>query len=177
MDVPSTPHAATAPPTTLFVACVAGRRLALPLEHVVEILRPLPIEALADAPEGVLGLAVVRGAPLPVFDPAIVFAGAPDELDACGAPGTSRGASERRRWVVVATRDARRVVLAVDDVLGVRAFPSERLRELPPLLATSGTRRLAAVATLDAELVLVLTSARLVEELADALRSGPEDDA
>lgn len=142
----------TALPASLFLVRVAGRSLALPLEHVVEILRPLPIEAIADAPEGVRGLAVVRGAPLPVFDPARLF----DEV-----------AGDARRWVVVATSDARRVVLAVEDVLGVHALPTERLRELPPLLATSGMQRLATIAALDAELLLVLTSARLVEELAN----------
>ena len=41
---------------------------ALPLEHVVETMRPLPVEPLGDAPRFILGLSIVRGEPIPVVD-------------------------------------------------------------------------------------------------------------
>ena len=47
----------------------AGLHLcALPLGAVIETLRPLPLRPLAGAPAGVLGVAVVRGSPVPVID-------------------------------------------------------------------------------------------------------------
>jgi purine-binding chemotaxis protein CheW len=54
---------------------VLGWRCAIPLEHVVETMRPLPVLPLAGAPQLVLGLAVVRGRPLPVVDAAALFGG------------------------------------------------------------------------------------------------------
>ncbi|HZE91839.1 MAG TPA: chemotaxis protein CheW, partial [Rhizobacter sp.] len=53
----------------LSVICrVQGRLCALPLSHVVETMRPLPTETIAGAPDFVCGLAVIRGAPVPVVD-------------------------------------------------------------------------------------------------------------
>src|ERR1039458_3558579 len=58
---------------TMLLCRVHGRRCALPLEHVVETMRPLPIGPLAGAPPGVSGLAVIRGAPVPVVDLSRLF--------------------------------------------------------------------------------------------------------
>lgn len=58
----------------------------------------------------------------------------------------------------------RRVALAVDAVIGVRTIPTEALNELPPLLRDVNTDVIAAIGTLDAQLLVVLRSARLIPE-------------
>jgi chemotaxis signal transduction protein len=40
---------------------VGGRFSGLPLEHVVEVMRPLPLEQVAEAREFVRGMSIVRG--------------------------------------------------------------------------------------------------------------------
>ena len=129
---------------------VQTRLCALPLEHVVETLRPLPVEPVAGAPPFVLGLAVIRGAPLPVVDSARLL----------GADDARAG-----RFVTVNAGN-RRVALAVDCVLGVRAVAPESLHALPPLLHQADTDVIAAIGLLDAELLLVLRSARLLPDQA-----------
>src|SRR6185295_1225682 len=44
------------------------RICALPLDHVTETLRPLPIQPVPVAPPFILGLSVIRGEPVPVVD-------------------------------------------------------------------------------------------------------------
>ncbi len=86
-------------------ACVC----AIPVEHVAETMRPLPVERLAGLPPFVLGVSVVRGIPQPVVDAARM-------LDvATVAPG---------RFVALRV-GARGVILAVEAVLGVRALPPD----------------------------------------------------
>ncbi|HET9620693.1 MAG TPA: chemotaxis protein CheW [Kofleriaceae bacterium] len=74
---------------------VAHRVLAIPVEHVVETMRPLPI---------VDGRAEIRGAPCPVVDVACALALTAD------APA--------RRFVIVRGAHGP-IALAVDDVIGV----------------------------------------------------------
>lgn len=44
------------------------RLCAFPLESVIEVMRPLPIEPLPDVPAYVLGASLVRGLPTPIVD-------------------------------------------------------------------------------------------------------------
>jgi len=125
-------------------------RCALALSEVVETLRPLPVEAVAGAPFFMRGLALVRGLALPVIDAARLL----DGIDAVSAP---------RRFVVLRTGE-RRVVLAVDEVLGVRAVPIDVQHPLPPLLDEAGRDAVACIGRLDAELLLVLDNARLLSD-------------
>jgi len=135
--------------TDLWLVCrVQAQLCALPLERVVETLRPLPIEPVAGGPAFVLGLAVIRGAPLPVVDTARLL----------GAQ------HERAERFVVVEVDGRRIALAVGSVLGVRTVPRGSLHALPPLLLDADTEVIAAVGRLDAELLLVLRSARLLPD-------------
>jgi len=127
---------------------VAARLCALPLAHVVETMRPLPVEAVTGAPHFVRGLAVIRGVPVPVVDTAHLL----------GAQATS---ADRFVTVVVGER---RVALAVDSVLGVREVPADSLHQLPPLLHDAGADVVAEIGLLDAELLLVLSSARLLPD-------------
>lgn len=135
--------------TSLMLLCrVQTRRCAIPLEHAVETMRPLPVEPVADAPHFIRGLAVIRGAPIPVVDAARLL----------GAPETRPA-----RFVTLVTGE-RQVALAVDDVLGIRPISASSLQELPPLLQEAAADAVAAIGTLDADLLLVLRSARLVPE-------------
>ena len=137
------------PGTVISLLCrVRDRLCSLPLQYVVETMRPLPIEAVAGAPDVVRGLAIIRGAPVPVIDVARL-------LGAATAFPT--------RFVTMKVGD-RRVALAVDAVLGVRGLPIESLQELPPLLGGVAAEIVAVIGRLDAELLLVLRGAQLVPD-------------
>lgn len=135
-------------PDLALVCRVETRLCALPIGHVVEIMRPLAVEPVAGAPHFVQGLAVVRGAAIPVVDAARLLGG-------------SSIRAERFLTIVAA---GRRIALAVGAVLGVRPLPSASLAELPPLLHDAGADVIAAIGLLDAELLLVLRSARLLPD-------------
>jgi len=146
--VDGAPDLGTRPGDLSLLCRVQSRLCALPLEHVVETMRPLPIEALPAAPSFVRGLAIVRGTPIPVVDAARLL-----------------GAGEARPTRFVSVKVAgRRVALAVDGVIGVQRIPPESVQELPPLLQEAGADIVSAIARLDADLLLVLRSARLLAE-------------
>jgi purine-binding chemotaxis protein CheW len=134
--------------TGLAVVCRVGSlACAVPAEHVSETMRPLPVEPLAGMPSFVLGVCVVRGEPIPVIDAARMLGSA-----------DARPAS---RFVTIRI-GARRAALAVHAVLGVRALATDSLRALPPLLRDVTADAVTAIGTLDADLLLVLGSARIV---------------
>jgi purine-binding chemotaxis protein CheW len=132
-----------------WLLCRVGPRLcALPLENVVENLRPLPIKPLADAPRFVLGLCMIRGAPVPVVDIASLF---------------GERATEPQRMVTLGA-EGRLVALVVESVLGVRSLGPDSFNALPPLLRDACGEVVSAGGTLDAELVLFLRAARIVPD-------------
>lgn len=132
-----------------WLLCRAGRRLcALPLDHVVETMRPLPIERITGAPQLVLGLSVVRGSPIPVLDIGALF----------GEPAT-----DPRRIVTVST-GGRLVALAVEQVIGVRSIQPDALDDLPPLLKDAAGEVVSAIGRLDSDLLLFLSATRLLPE-------------
>src|SRR5262245_27177172 len=95
----------------MLVTRVGGVACALPVGHVVDTNRPLPVEptgggrgANDQALAVVDGLAMIRGEPVPVVDARRLL----------GVPG-----GEATRFVVVRAAQ-RRVALAVDAVLDVR---------------------------------------------------------
>jgi purine-binding chemotaxis protein CheW len=134
-----------------------GRLCVLPLEHVVETMRPLPTSAVTGGPPFVVGVAVVRGVALPVVDVARVLDASAD------ARGSAPPAEAGRRFVTVRVAD-RAVALVVDAVVGVRTLPEGARRELPPLLRCAASDAVAAIGTLDSELLVVLRAARLVPD-------------
>ena len=111
-------------------------------------MRPLAVEAIAGGPAFVRGLAVVRGVPIPVVDAALLLSGE---------------ASHPTRFVTVKT-GRRRIALAVDAVVGVVEIPLGSVDALPLLFQDAGTDAISDVGTLDAELLIVLRSARLIPE-------------
>jgi purine-binding chemotaxis protein CheW len=119
---------------------------ALPIEHVVETMRPLPIELVSGAPSFVLGVSILRGRPVPVVDAARLLG--------------AEALSDPTRFVAVNVR-GRSIALAVDSVVGVRSAKGA-LDRFPPLLQEASI--LSALGTLDAELLFVLRAARLVPE-------------
>ncbi|MEJ0011018.1 MAG: chemotaxis protein CheW [Bauldia sp.] len=130
------------------ICSVGGLLCSLPVAGVVETFRPLPVERVAGAPEFMLGLAMVRGEPVPVVDLSRLLNG---------------HAGNPTRFVLVKA-DERRVVLAVDGVVGIRAIEAEQMRSMPPLLRDADTGVVSAVGTLDSALFLMLQAAHIVPE-------------
>jgi purine-binding chemotaxis protein CheW len=128
----------------------AGRQLcAVPLAHVLEVMRALPVQPVPGAPPYVRGISVVRGAPCPVVDLGALF-----------------GASERvepARFVSLKLKD-RGLCLAVDEI--VRVTPLRGVGALPPVLAEVRPELRSSLTTLDGELLTVLEASSLVAEAA-----------
>ena len=133
----------------LLICRVGSRLCGIPLEHVVETMRPLPVEPLGHAPAFVDGLSLIRGRPTPV-------------LDAQRLLGAATEQKARDRYVTLRLGQ-RYAALAVDSVLGVRQIDLAELGELPALLRENN-EIIAALGALDHELFLVLERARLVPE-------------
>lgn len=141
-------HDASAP--AAFLICRSGAVLcALGLEHVAETMRPLPVEPVPDMPAFLLGVAIIRGAVVPVVDVARLL----------GAPGDIAVT----RFVTVRL-GARQVAFAVAGVLGVRTLNAESIARIPLLLHEVDHSSVAAIGSLDAELLLVLQGARIIPE-------------
>jgi purine-binding chemotaxis protein CheW len=136
---------------------VLNRICALPLQHVIETMRPLPVQSIEGAPRSVMGVAIIRGAPVPVVDLGWVLAGAE---------------SQPTRFVTI-DADGRRVALAVDAVIGTRMIPRGSLYDLPPLLQDANADAITAIGRLDAELLVMLGSGRVIPETVwDGLEAG-----
>lgn len=110
-------------------------------------MRPLPTEAVQGAVKAALGIAIIRGEPIPVVDLGALF---------------GERAGEPTRFVTV--RAGGVIALAVEAVIGIRRLPRETLQALPPLLADAATGAIAAIAARDQELVLLLHSTHLVPD-------------
>ncbi len=139
--------------------CRSGQRLcALPLRHVREIMRALPVDPVPAMADFLLGLALIRGVPVPVIDCARLVG------PACSA--------QVSRFVTLSVGE-RQLALAVDGVIGVRQLAAAALAEIAPLLDGSDDGLVQAIATLDAELLLVLRAGRMVpESMWEALAAG-----
>lgn len=131
------------------VARTAQCAVAIPLAHTTEIMRPLPIAALAGAPAFVLGVTTIRGTAVPV-----VSAGALLGAEANGQVG---------RFVCVRV-EGRLVALAFERVEGIRKFEAAFFKNLPPLLKSENTELVERVGALDAQLLFVLKTGRVVPD-------------
>lgn len=127
---------------------VLNRVCALPLDQVSETMRPLPVEPLAGVSRPVRGVAILRGRPVPVVDVGWLLTSTP---------------SHPTRFVSVKVAH-RTIALAVDAVVGIRTIPSSSLQCLPPLLRDASAEAITSIGTLDADLLVMLDSARLVSE-------------
>jgi len=113
---------------------------ALPLMHVVETMRPLPIEPIACALSFIRGISLIRGSPTPVVDLGALL-------------GASEGAPGR---FVTLRLGGRQVALAVKAVLGVRELDALTIQKLPPLLGGASKEFIEAIGTLDQQMLMVL---------------------
>jgi purine-binding chemotaxis protein CheW len=138
--------------STSFLICRCDSRLcALPLAHVIETMRPLPVETFPGMPVYLLGLSIIRGATVPVVSLSAL-------VNAASAPQPAR--------YVTLKAGERTVCLAVQDVVGVRQLGSTATLDIPPLLRNINADIVTAIGTLDAELVLVLQASHLLSEAA-----------
>jgi purine-binding chemotaxis protein CheW len=137
-----------------FLLCRVGTLLcALPVDRVVETMRPVPLDALAGAPPCVLGVAIIRGIPVPVVDAARLI---------------NEEATDAGRFVLLRAGH-RHLALAVHEVVGVRAISAASVETLPGLLGDATADFVTAIGTLDAQVLLVLESMRILpESLRDA---------
>src|SRR3981081_896571 len=132
-----------------WLVCRAGTHLcAMPLQDVLEVMRMLPIEQLSGAPSYVRGFCIIRGSPVPVVDTGLLIG---DQVT-------------RPERLVAISIGGRSVALAVEAVVGIRAIGAGAAEQLPPLLRDAAAEAVAAIGTLDAELLLFLRTARIVPE-------------
>jgi purine-binding chemotaxis protein CheW len=137
-------------PVSVWLVCRARTRLcAVPIESLVETMRPLPITPFPGTPSFVRGVARIRGVAVPVIDLGVLL----------GSPEPARPT----RFITLRLAD-HRVALAVEEVLGLRQLLAEIHPELPPLLAHADQEAVAAIGMLDAELLLSLEASRIVPE-------------
>ncbi len=124
--------------------CQAGSLICgLPLAHISETMRPLPLQPFDGMPAFVEGLSIIRGAPVPVVDLARLLG--------------NDGGTCRTRLVVVKVRE-RHVALSVERVIGVKSLADIVSGALPPLLTGARADFVSAVGSLDAHLLVVLES-------------------
>jgi purine-binding chemotaxis protein CheW len=135
------------------------RLCALPVERLVESMRPLPMTPFPGAPAAVLGVARIRGAATPVVDVGALLG--------CTEP------SNPSRFLTLRLKD-RSVALAVEGVMGLRELSGEEHSELPPLLAGGDREAVAAIGARDGELLITLAMARLVPDTLWSLLEGKD---
>jgi purine-binding chemotaxis protein CheW len=135
---------------SVLVVMAGARACAIPLHHVAETMRPLPIEPVAGMPGFVRGVSVIRGVPTPVVDLKALLENSGNSAT-CG------------RFVTIKLGE-RQVALSVDGVAGVRTLDPAKLGELPPILRDAATGIIEAIGTRDAQLLVVLRAARMVPD-------------
>jgi purine-binding chemotaxis protein CheW len=133
------------------LVCRVGRKTCgISLAHVIETMRPLPIEPFAHLPEQALGLTMIRGRPTPV-------------IDARRLLGSSE-AGVAQRFITLRAGSDRHVALVVDEVIGVRAIDEATLEQLPALARDQKLDAVSALGALDRQLFLVLEHTHLLPE-------------
>lgn len=134
------------PTSTPWLLCRVRETLcAVPIEQVIEIMRPLPVNPIAQAPACVLGMSVIRGEAVPVVDLARILLA---------------NAGEPTRFVSVRAGE-RRIALAVDAVPGTLELSAARVAEVPALLSRASAA-VEAITTLDNTLLVLFESTRVL---------------
>jgi purine-binding chemotaxis protein CheW len=120
---------------------------ALPLENVSETMRPLPLERIGELPGFIDGLSIIRGKAVPVIDLARLL---------------GSGKETKKTRLVLIKIEERNVALSVDAVIGIRTLENGSLKQLSPLLRGASAEFVRTVGSLDAQLLIVLESSRIV---------------
>ena len=141
---------------------VGGVAYAIEIQHVREILRPLPVVVLPHLPQGVSGVIDHRGDVVPIVDLRDRF-------------GVAKGGTERElRWVVV-TRGARMIALVVDRVTSVLASEEAESREPPAIGDGQRERGIKSACSFGGRLLFVLDVERIAAVVDDvALPASPQ---
>jgi chemotaxis signal transduction protein len=140
----------TAAPGSSLICRVGQRLLAIELGEVLEVMRPLAVQVLAEMPVFVVGVTTIRGSVAPVIDLGRLI-------------GVTDSVPTR---FVTARVNGRIVALTVDEVVGVQRLTDDVLEELPLLLQSADREIFSAIASLDSHLLLVLQSAHLLPDSA-----------
>lgn len=143
---PAAPHASE----QRFVLFRLGQQdFAVPLEHVLEISRPLPITPVPNTPDWLLGVANVRGDIISMVDLTTFFGlGSPEQ-------------SSRGRLIVARAADLV-VGLIVAEVAGIRPVPRAATTLPSALLEGRVATYLQGVAPLGERLISLLDLERLL---------------
>jgi purine-binding chemotaxis protein CheW len=139
------------PDSNVLVIRTSCKTCAVPLTHVAEVMRSLPVEPLGGAPFGVSGMAVVRGRATPVVDLGKLL-------------GDSAVTSMDAALFVTLRIGDRTVALLVQAVNNIRTLARNELESLPLLWQGDHPPVVAALATIDRELLLVLEASRLLPD-------------
>jgi purine-binding chemotaxis protein CheW len=135
--------------TAALVVTAGALACVIPVEHVIETMRPLAVDAVAGMPSFVRGISIIRGKPVPVVDLGALL----------GSDGTAEGMSPR---FVLVRAGERSVALAVQSVIGVRDVEPSHIGDLPPLLSGVAAEVIESIGTSDAHLLVVLRTAWVV---------------
>lgn len=122
---------------------------ALPVQLVVETMRPQPILPVSSDLPFVRGVSRVRGALLPVLDLALLL----------GVP-----VFEPARRFITVRSDTQKLCLMTGEVVRVTALDEELLQETPQLLRAALPAQVERLGTLDGAAVATLSTARLLPE-------------
>ena len=104
------PPAVSVASAAFIVVEIAGTPMRLRQECVVELLETVPWTVLPRAPAGLLGIALLRGAAVPVLSMAVLAGAVLAGMDQPGPPGE----------FAAIEIDGRRVLRAVDRIVGLR---------------------------------------------------------
>lgn len=115
---------------------------ALPLEHVIETMRPLPVEPLAGTSPFVRGMSIIRGEPTPVIELAVLL----------GAP------SESPLRFMTVRAGGKQVALSVGAVARIFDLDPRVMGGLPPLLRGASADFVKSIGILDEQFLFALRS-------------------
>ena len=129
---------------------VGGVTYALPIQHIREIIRPLPMQVLPHASETVIGVIDHRGDVVPIVDLRLRFR----------AKGSAP--ASHTRWVI-ANWQGRLIGLAVDRVIEVFALNEAEARPVPDLGQGQDTHGITAAYSHAGRLVFTLDVQRITQ--------------
>jgi purine-binding chemotaxis protein CheW len=129
---------------------VGGVAYALPIQHVREIIRPLPMQVLPHASETVIGVIDHRGDVVPIVDLRVRFR------------AKSTTAPSHTRWVI-ANWQGRLIGLAVDRVIEVFSLNEAEARPVPDLGHGQDVHAITAAYSHAGRLVFTLDIQRITQ--------------
>jgi len=134
----------------LLVFRVGGERFAVELVLVDEVIDTPSVQPIPDAPEGVHGVATVRGELVTIYDPRVVL----------HVEGRVDGTA------LLFARNGRRVALLVDDVYDAMTIAEEEVLRPPGGASSAADGILVGLIRRDGELIALLDADALLDAVA-----------